>query len=127
MSNAEQVDFRDTVYPFMGIEPTNKTQRNQLERYRKHLNITKPEEDFVLKCLLSFDWDRHAILYGVERVQKCKSSLDMISFRVNVKAPSKTIDYVVSNPLREEGWSLKTHEERCWSVWHSLHRYITRK
>lgn len=28
-------------------------------------------------------------------------------------------------PLREEGWTLKTHSERCWSVWHSLHKYIT--
>ncbi len=113
------------TYEFMGIEPVLKREIKLLENYRKKLNITEPQEDFVLKCILSFEKRKDCILYEIEKIQKSKS-LDMIDFRVRAKLPPATIDYSVSNPLREEGWSLKTHQERCWSVWHSLHRYITR-
>lgn len=113
------------TYDFMGIEPVLKREIKLLEYYRKKLNITEPQEDFVLKCILNFEKRQDCILYEIEKIKKSKS-LDMIDFRVRVKLPSQTIDYCVSNPLKEEGWVLKTHEERCLSVWHSLHRYITR-
>jgi len=123
----QKTDFREITYPFMRIEPRNKTQQKELDRYRDYLKITEPQEDFVLKCILSFDWNRDAILYGIEKIKKSKGSLDMIDFRVRVKQPSHTVSYCVSNPLREEGWVIHSHSERCWSVWHSLNRYITSK
>lgn len=119
-------DFKEISYSFMGIEPRNKKQQKELNRYRNYLKILEPQEDFVLKCILSFEWNRDIILYTIEKVEKSKGSLDMIDFRVHVKAPSCTVDYVVSNPLREEGWKLNSHSERCWSVYQSLRRYITR-
>jgi hypothetical protein len=46
------------VHNFMSIEPTNKKQQKELEANRIRLGIKNKEEDFVLKCLLSFDWRR---------------------------------------------------------------------
>lgn len=112
------------TYEFMGIEPVLKKEIKLLEYYRKKLNITHPQEDFVLKCILSFEKRQDCILYEIEKIQKSKS-LDMVDFRVRTKLPPSTTDYCVSNPLNKEGWVLKTYEERCWSVWHSLNRYIT--
>lgn len=119
-------DFRKITYSFMGIEPRNKTQQKELDRYRNHLKISEPQEDFVLKCILSFEWGKDIILYTIEKVKKSKGNLDMIDFRVHVKAPSHTTDYTVGNPLKEEGWVLNSHSERCWSVYQNLRRYITR-
>lgn len=112
------------TYPFMGIEPRTQKQQKQLDNLRKKLKIEEPKCDFVLKCILSFDWNRRCIIQSVDEVSKTKS-LDMVKFKVNVTAPSMLVDYSVSNPLKEEGWSLKTHEERCWYVYHQLSKYIT--
>lgn len=112
------------TYEFMGIEPKLKREKKLLDFYRKKLNISEPQEDFVLKCILNFEKRQDCIIYEIEKIQKSKS-LDMVDFRVRTKLPPSTTDYCVSNPLREEGWTLKTHSERCWSVWHSLHKYIT--
>lgn len=113
------------TYEFMGIEPKLKKEKKILDFYRKKLNISEPQEDFVLKCILNFEKRQDCIIYEIEKIQKSKF-LNMIDFRVRTKLPPSTTDYCVSNPLIEEGWVLKTHSERCWSVWHSLHRYITR-
>lgn len=122
---AIQVDNFPT-YEFMGLEPTLKRDIKLLNNLREKLNITEPQEDFVLKCILDFERRKDCVLYDIEKIKKSKS-LDMIDFRVRVKLPSGTTDYCVSNPLKEEGWRLNTHSERCWSVWHQLHKYICSK
>ena len=113
------------TYGYMGIEPTSKKEKKILDFYREKLNISEPQEDFVLKCILNFEKRQDCILYEIEKIKKSKS-LDMIEFRVRTKLPPSTTDYTCSNPLRESGWSLNTEKERCQHVWHQLHRYITR-
>lgn len=110
------------TYPYMCIEPKNKKQRSMLDAYRKTLKISEHKEDFVLKCLLSFDWNRQIIICEIEKIESSKG-LDMVDFRVMVSAPSGTVDYCVSNPLRANGWSLHSEPERCWYVYHNLLRY----
>lgn len=113
------------IHNFMSIEPTNKKQQKELESNRIRLGIKNKEEDFVLKCLLSFDWKREVILYEVEKVSFTGNGID---FRVRVKAPSKTVDYCCSNPFKEEGWGLERPDfnSRAREVWWQLNRYITR-
>lgn len=112
------------TYKFMPIEPTNKKEVKRLNGYRLKLGITEPQEDFVLKCILNFEKRQDCVLIAIEKIKKSKS-LDMVDFVVRTKLPPSTINYCVSNPLREEGWILKTHIERCWSVYRSLNKYIT--
>jgi hypothetical protein len=113
------------VHNFMSIEPSNKKQQKELENNRARLGVKNKEEDFVLKCLLSFDWKREVILYEVEKVS---FTGNMIDFRVRVKAPHKTVDYCCSNPFKETGWSLERPDfnSRAWEVWSQLNRYIKR-
>lgn len=113
------------IHNFMCIEPTNKKQQKELESNRIRLNIKNKEEDFVLKCLLSFDWRREVILYEVKKVS---FTGNMIAFRVKVKAPHKTVDYCCSNPFKETGWSLEKPDfnSRAWEVWLQLNRYLKR-
>jgi hypothetical protein len=113
------------IHNFMSIEPTNKKQQKELENNRIRLSIKNKEEDFVLKCLLSFDWRREVILYEVEKVS---FTGNMIDFRVRVKAPHKTVDYCCSNPFKESGWSLERPDfnSRAWEVWSQLNRYLKR-
>ena len=113
------------IHNFMSIEPTNKKQQKELEGNRIRLGIKNKEEDFVLKCLLSFDWKRQVILYEVEKVS---FTGNMIEFRVRVKAPHKTVDYCCSNPFKESGWSLERPDfnSRALEVWSQLNRYIKR-
>jgi hypothetical protein len=101
MLKSESQDITFSMHHFMCIEPNNKKQQKQLEGNRIRLGIKNKEEDFVLKCLLSFDWRRQVILYEVEKVSFIGN---MINFRVSVKAPHKTVDYCCSNPFKEEGW-----------------------
>jgi hypothetical protein len=124
---AKQETLEDfPVYNFMSIEPTNKKQQKELEFNRLRLGIKNKEEDFVLKCLLSFDWRREVILYEVEKVS---FTGNMIDFRVRVKAPHKTVDYCCSNPFKETGWSLEKPDfnSRAWEIWSQLNRYIKRR
>ena len=113
------------IYNFMSIEPTNKKQQKELEGNRIRLGIKNKEEDFVLKCLLSFDWKREVILYEVEKVSFTGNRID---FRVRVKAPRKIVDYCCSNPFKETGWSLERPDfnSRAWEVWSQLNRYLKR-
>ena len=113
------------IHNFMSIEPTNKKQQKELESNRIKLGIKNKEEDFVLKCLLSFDWRREVILCEVEKVS---FTGNMIEFRVRVKAPYKTVDYCCSNPFKESGWSLERLDfnSRAWEVWSQLNRYLKR-
>lgn len=113
------------TYDFMNIEPVLKRDIKKLNNLRVLLNITEPQEDFVLKCLLYFERRQDCVFYSIDRIQKSKS-LDMVDFRVWCKLPSHTVDYCCSNPLKEEEWRLKTHSERCWYVYHQLHDYICR-
>jgi len=111
------------IYSFMSIEPSTKKQQKELENNRIRLGIKNKEEDFVLKCLLSFDWKREVILYEVEKVS---FTGNMIDFRVRVKAPNKIVDYCCSNPFKETGWSLERPDfkSRAWEVWSQLSKYI---
>lgn len=113
-------------YSFSAIEPRTKSQIKQYENLKKKLNIQHIQEDFVLKCILSFDWNRRIIIEEIVKVKKSKSS-DMIDFRVYVTAPSSTTDYCVSNPFRETGWNneMNTFDKRAWYVYHNLYRYLT--
>jgi hypothetical protein len=113
------------VHNFMSIEPSNKKQQKELENNRARLGVKNKEEDFVLKCLLSFDWKREVILYEVEKVS---FTGNMIDFRVRVKAPHKIVDYCCSNPFKETGWSLERPDfnSRAWEVWSQLNRYLKR-
>ena len=113
------------IHNFMSIEPTKKKKKKELESNRIRLGIKNKEEDFVLKCLLSFDWRREVILYEVEKVS---FTGNMIDFRVRVKAPRKTVDYCCSNPFKETGWSLERPDfnNRAWEVWSQLNRYLKR-
>lgn len=115
------------TFDYMPIEPRLKAQQKQLDNYRKKLNITLPQEDFVLKCILSFDWNRRCIIQEIEHVRKSKG-LDMVDFRVIITAPHSTTDYCCSNPFKEDGWieTIKTESDRCWAVYHKLNTYITR-
>jgi hypothetical protein len=113
------------IHNFMRIEPTTKKQQKELEGNRIRLGVKNKEEDFVLKCLLSFDWRREVILYEIEKVS---FTGNMIDFRVRVKAPHKTVDYCCPNPFKETGWSLERPDfkSRAWEVWSQLNRYIKR-
>jgi hypothetical protein len=113
------------IHSFMPIEPTNKKQQKELEINRIRLGIKNKEEDFVLKCLLSFDWRREVILYEVEKVS---FTGNMIDFRVRVKAPHTTVYYCCSNPFKETGWHLNpnTFNNRAWEVWSQLKGYINK-
>ena len=121
----EETQEEFPIHNFMSIEPTNKKQQKELEGNRIRLGIKNKEEDFVLKCLLSFDWRREVILYEVEKVS---FTGNMIEFRVRVKAPCKIVDYCCSNPFEESGWSLErpNFNSRAWEVWSQLNRYIKR-
>ena len=120
-----QINF--PTYSYMDIEPKNKTQVSQLNGYRKVLNITLPQEDFVLKCILSFDWNRKCILQKIINIKKAKH-LDMIDFRIYVTAPNHIVDYSCGNPLDGNlcGWDLKLEKDRYWYTYFKLESYITR-
>jgi hypothetical protein len=111
------------IHNFLGIEPSNRKEKNELERNRIRLGIKNKEEDFVLKCLLSFDWRREVILYEVEKVS---FTGNMIDFKVRVKAPSRTVDYCCGNPFNETGWNLEKSDfnSRANEIWWQLYRYL---
>lgn len=117
MNNIEEFP----THEFMGIKPRLKKHQKELEKYRKDLEITTKEEDFVLKCILSFDWGK---LIYLGRIEKIKFENSSIRFRVYVRVPTRTVDYSCSSPFEEEGWLLDTFEERARHVYWQLRRYI---
>jgi len=112
-------------YNYPNIEPRTKAQRKQYEVLRNKLCILHKQEDFVLKTILSFDWNRQIILREIENITK-DSSLDLINFRVSVTAPNHIVDYCVSNPFSTEGWTdrMNCFEARASYVVSELRRYI---
>jgi hypothetical protein len=108
------------IHNFLGIEPSNKEEEKQLQHNRIRLGIKTKEEDFVLKCLLSFDWRREVIIHEVEKVT---FTGNMIDFRVRVKAPSKTVDYCCSNPFKET-LEIPDFKSRANETWWQLYKYL---
>lgn len=111
---------------FDTIEPRTKKQIKEYERWKKHLNITLPQEEFILKTVLTQDWNRRVILQSIKFIRKSKSS-DMVDFNITLTAPSKTTDYTISNPYREDGWSdkMNTFKKRATYVYHSMLYYLS--
>lgn len=106
--------------PFNLIEPRTVKQHKEVDRYIKSLKITLPEEEFILKCLLSLDWNRRVILSYIDEI---KSSAEMVNYKFTLTAPSRSVWYSDSNPYKEEGWSdLATFEERARYVYHNFTR-----
>jgi len=107
------------------IEPTNNKQRKKLEGYVKYLKITLPQEMFVLKSILSFDWHRKIIIESIDHIKYSKS-LGLVKFRVVCTVPRSTTDYTVSNPFKIDGWdeSMSLEDKKDY-VYNSLYRYIT--
>lgn len=111
-------------FNYLGIEPKTKKQKAELDRYRKYLGVKLLQEDFTLKCILSFDWNRRIIIQTIDKVKR-ESSLGMIKFHVTLTAPSHTVNYVVGNPFETKGQFLDTEKERCINVYNELYRYLT--
>lgn len=115
----EQTEFPS--HPFLSIEPCKKSQQKELDRYREELGITTNAEDFALKCILSFEWNK---LIYLQKIEKVKLEHNMIQFKVSVRVPSRIVNYSCSNPFKEEGWRLDTFEERAREVYWQLRTYI---
>jgi hypothetical protein len=64
--------------PYNYIEPSKPEHQEQVDEYIKKLNITLPQEEFVLKCLLSLDWNRRVIVSYIEEIKYVNG---MIRFR----------------------------------------------
>jgi len=103
--------------PYIYIEPKLIREHKEVDRYMDKLNITLPQEEFILKCLLSQSWKRRIIITDIELIEKEKS-LGMTRYKFTLTAPNISISYIDSNPYKEEGWSkdIKSFEDRAWSV-----------
>jgi hypothetical protein len=107
--------------PYNYIEPSKPEHQEQVDEYIKKLNITLPQEEFVLKCLLSLDWNRRVIVSYIEEIKYVNG---MIRFRFTLTAPSRSVNYSCSDPYKEGGWSnAETFEERAWYVMTTFRKY----
>ena len=105
------------------IEPRTKKQVKELEKYKKSLKITTSEEEFVLKCFLSFDWSRQIIINYIKNIKSSKR--DGIRFELSITAPRKIVSYSCGNPYESKGWAFKEFEERADYIYNQLYRYCT--
>lgn len=104
------------------IEPTKKEHEAELAFWMKKLKITLPQEEFILKCLLSLDWRREVI---IETIEEIKYVNRMVRFKFLLKAPRVSVSYSASNVYKETGWSsdLDSFEKRAWYVYHTFRNY----
>jgi hypothetical protein len=118
-----EIEEKEFIYSFPVTEPWLRKHKKQLNEYRVKLGIKTKEEDFVLRCILSFDWRKEIILGEIEKVKLVNDSVKII---FNVKAPRKSIDYSCSHPFREKDWSLEvnTFYNRASYVYYQIRRYI---
>lgn len=110
-------------YPY--IEPRLKREQKQVDMYIKKLKITLPQEEFVLKCLLSQEWNRRIIISSIEEI---KYVSEMVQFKFSLTAPSMSVIYSCSNPYKEEGWSkgMESFESRANSVMNTFQGYCSK-
>jgi len=111
-------------YSFPAIEPRTKSQIKQYENLKKKLGVSCKQEDFILKLILNFDWNRSIIIQEIEKIKY--RAHGMIDFRVSVTAPRNTVDYCIPDPFKENGWSteMKTFNDRAYYVYHEMYRYL---
>lgn len=100
--------------PYNIIEPRLVREHKQVDRYIKKLGITLPQEEFILKCLLSEEWKKHIIISDISCIER-ENSLGMTHYKFTLTAPSKSVGYCDSNPYKEEGWrsDCTTFEDRA--------------
>lgn len=107
--------------PFSRIEPRLKREEKQVKYYIDKLGITLPQEEFVLKTILSQDWNRRNILAYIDKI---KYENGLVQFEFTLTAPSRSVMYSCSNPYSETGWS-KGHED-FYSRASTVHSYLSR-
>jgi len=107
--------------PFSLIEPRLVREHKHVAREMKALKITLPQEEFLLKCLLSLEWNRCLIISYIEKFKR-EGSLGMTRYKFTLTAPSRSLSYCDSNPYEEDGWSesIKTFEDRAHSVYNTF-------
>jgi len=105
--------------PYDFIEPNLVREHKEVDRYIKLLNITLPQEEFILKCLLSQKWGNKIIIGEIKEISREKT-LGMTKYKFSLVAPSMNVSYCDSNPFEKEGWSLDNFEDRASSVYHTF-------
>lgn len=104
------------------LQPNNKKQQEEYERYVKHLNLKTDGEKFILLCVLNFDWRRQKILQSIKYIKESEDGR-FIKFYITMRAPITTAFYSIDNPYHEEGWSLKTLYERQQRTYSQMDYY----
>lgn len=109
------------------IKPKNKKQQKELDGYIKHLNLVTKAEIFILNCVLYMDWSRQKIVQSIDRIRERTDGT--VTFRIVMKAPYLTTDYVTSTPYGNgEGWAgdhANSLEKRMFYIYHKMDYYTS--